>query len=327
MDDDDENLDFNDEEIEDNLAEDDFNEEEDNEVSLGDSQSTPIPPQVLNPRQLESDISDYYEEWLIRCVAWIALCSGIKRIDFFSLEAATNFVVNHVKTLGRKATEMSRVRGCETTNFVDVMKALETVDSTVYNYIFKEKLGSKTKPLIRYEPIIPHDILTQPVSLSQPSALYYECMINTTELLSELNASNTSPFAAHGFLNVYNSMSLKKQDDDGKGISPEILDIEYFLTYITRNPYSFKMDEVYQKILESKPKFLHKHMPLLPPDFVFVQETEDNLIYNAEPPKASDRITKQNLLLQSGLPILHRMQTEPDLQNSRPHFDIDNIST
>uniref|UniRef100_A0A3B0MTG4 Uncharacterized protein n=1 Tax=Theileria annulata TaxID=5874 RepID=A0A3B0MTG4_THEAN len=324
MDNVDENLNFNDNEVEDNLASDEFRINNDNVISLTQSLRTALPSQVIFTRANLSDKSDYYEEWLQKCVAWIALDSGVRRMDFYSLEKITNFVTNHIKALGRKATLLSRTRGCETTNFVDVMKALEEVDPTVYNYIFKEKLSSKTKQLPKKVPIVSHNYLTQPVALSQPSALYFQCMINATELLSELNSSNSSGFGSMGGLNVYNSMSLSKRDSDGKGLKPlELLDMEYFLTYTTRTPYSFKMDEVYQKIVASRPKFLHKHMPLLPPEFIFGRNDDDNLSYDPDPGKQSDSLMSQNILLQSDLPMLHRVQIEPDLQHLNTNFNTE----
>ncbi|UKJ88747.1 hypothetical protein MACJ_001992 [Theileria orientalis] len=289
-------------------------------ISLAQSHRTTRPSQVVYSQPLKSDKSEYYEEWLQKCVAWIAMGSGIKRMDFYSLEKITNFLVNEIKSIGRKAAYFSRVRGCETSNFVDVMNALESVNPSVYNAIFNEKKASKMKQLPKQIPLVGHNTLIKPVMLSQPSALYFECMVNATECISELNKDNEEETNA-----VYNSMS-RNQYKSGKALKmPKIMDMDFHALYTNRGPYSLKADEIYQQIVASRPKFVHKHMPLLPPEFVVAESSGQNVDYSPRDLKTSEKLTKQNLLLQSDLPILHRVQIEPELRDLRS--DKDQINT
>ncbi|EKX73340.1 conserved hypothetical protein [Theileria equi strain WA] len=271
-------------------------------ISLAQSHRSARSSHVIYTQPLESDKIEYYEEWMQKCVAWVAKSCGIKKMDCYSLEKISNFVINEIKAIGRKASYLSKVRGCECSNFIDIMNALEIVNPDVYKHIFTDRLISKSKQLPKQVTVFAHNTLIQPAVLAQPSGLYFECMVNASEHLSELNEEGGQ---------TYSNSGKQKTVRDGESI-----DLEYFLTYSNRNTYSLKSDECYQQIASSRPKYLHKHMPLLPAEFIFGQESQE-ASYTAETTKTSDKLTKQNLMLQAELPLLHRVQIQPELQALR----------
>ncbi|ORM41125.1 uncharacterized protein BXIN_0458 [Babesia sp. Xinjiang] len=288
-------------------------------ISLAQSHRSARSSNVVYQEPLETDRGEYYEEWLQKCVAWIAYSHGIRRMDCYSLELLANFVSQEIRRIGRKAAMLSRTRGCDSSNFVDLVSALESMNSDLYNMIFKEKVVSVAKQLPKQVVALSHSSLIQPAVLSQPSALYFECMVNASSHLSEINNTNEATEGSNsgeGYA-VYNSMSKPTQvvtasKDDG------VIDLDYFLTSATRDTYSLKSDEAYQKIVAARPPFAHKHFPLLPTAFKLNDSETNEISYQVDSQgNTNERLARQNILLQMELPLLHRVQVRPDLQEMR----------
>lgn len=290
-------------------------------ISLAQSHRSARSSNVIYQEPLETDRGEYYGEWLQKCVAWIAFSQGIKRMDCYSLEFLSNFVANEIRRIGRKAAMLSRTRGCDSSNFVDVVGALERMNPTLYNMIFKEKVVSCAKQLPKQVVALSHSSLIQPAMLSQPSALYFECMMNASSHLSEINSTGdptSEEISTEEDNVVYNSIS--KPSEKGLTINKDdaVLDMEYLLTSSSRDTYSLKSDEAYQKIVASRPAFAHKHFPLLPPAFKLNDADPNALQYQVDSQQnTSELMAKQNILLQKELPLLHRVQVRPDLQQLR----------
>ncbi|GFE52893.1 transcription initiation factor TFIID complex subunit TAF8, putative [Babesia ovis] len=289
-------------------------------ISLAQSHRSARSSNIVYQEPLETDRGEYYEEWLQKCVAWIAYSLGIKRMDCYSLELLANFVSQEIRRIGRKAAMLSRMRGCDSSNFVDMVSALESTNQNLYNMIFKEKVVSEAKQLPKQVVALSHTSLIQPAVLSQPSALYFECMVNASSHLSEINnnsenaeATNTSESDV-----VYNSMSKPTQQGLTSVKGDSVIDLDYFLTSATRDTYSLKSDEAYQKIVASRPPFAHKHFPLLPPAFKMNDSNKNEMTYHIDAQgNTNERLARQNILLQMELPLLHRVQVRPDLQEMR----------
>ncbi|EDO07809.1 hypothetical protein BBOV_III002430 [Babesia bovis T2Bo] len=289
-------------------------------ISLAQSHRSARSSNVIYRQPLETDRGDYYEEWLQKCVAWIAYSHGIKRMDSYSLELMVNFVTQEIRRIGRKAAMLSRVRGCDTSNFVDLITALESTNGELHNMIFKDKVVSEAKQLPKQVVALSHSSLIQPAVLSQPSALYFECMVNASSHLSEIN-NNTETTDANNAEDSdmgYNSMSKPPQHLVSSIKDEGTIDLDYFLTSSTRDTYSLKSDEAYQKIVASRPIFAHKHFPLLPPAFKMNDGNQNTVTYHVDAQASTnERLAKQNLLLQMELPLLHRVQIHPDIQEMR----------
>ncbi|KAK1444910.1 hypothetical protein BgAZ_108160 [Babesia gibsoni] len=288
-------------------------------ISLAQSHRSARSSNVIYQEPLETDRGEYYEEWLQKCVAWIAFSHGIKRMDCYSLEFLSNFVANEIRKIGRKAAMLSRTRGCDSSNFVDVVGALERINPSLHSMIFKDKVVSTAKQLPKQVVALSHTSLIQPALLAQPSALYFECMMNASSHLSEINTGGESSEGMGAEENVvYNSLAkpcekgLTWKKDDGN------LDLEYFVTSSSRDTYSLKSDEVYQKIVASRPPFAHKHFPLLPPALRLNDGDPNEMNYTVDnQSNTKELMARQNILLQMELPLLHRVQVRPDLQQIR----------
>lgn len=289
-------------------------------ISLAQSHRSSRNANVIYQEPLETDRAEYYEEWLQKCVAWIAFSHGIKRMDCYSLEFLTNYVANEIRNIGRKAAMLSRTRGCDSSNFVDVVGALECINPPLHNMIFKEKVVSTAKQLPKQVVALSHNSLIQPVVLAQPSALYFECMMNASSHLSEVNpAGEPSEAPAESDSKVvYNSISKPSEKGLIMNKYDGMLDLEYMVTSASRDTYSLKSDEVYQKIVSSRPPFAHKHFPLLPPAFKMSDPDENAVSYEVDKQGNNKEVmARQNILLQMELPLLNRVQVRPDLQELR----------
>ncbi|GIX61878.1 transcription initiation factor tfiid complex subunit taf8 [Babesia caballi] len=289
-------------------------------ISLAQSHRSARSSNVIYQEPLETDRGEYYEEWLQKCVAWIAYSQGIRRLNCCSLEFLANFVANEIRRIGRKAAMLSRTRGCDSSNFVDVVSALDTMNPALYNMIFNDKVVSTAKQLPKQVVALSHNSLIQPAVLAQPSALYFECMVNASSHLSEINNAGESaeePSTGEEEV-VYNSLS--KPADKGLAIGKDdgMVDLDFFLTSASRDTYSLKSDEAYQKIVASRPAFAHKHFPLLPPAFKLSDADPNAVAYQvAAQGNTNEMLTRQNVLLQMELPLLHRVQVRPELQEMR----------
>ncbi|CDR96493.1 hypothetical protein, conserved [Babesia bigemina] len=288
-------------------------------ISLAQAHRSARSSNVVYQEPLETDRGEYYDEWLQKCVAWIAYTHGIRRLDCYSIEFLANFVANEIRRIGRKAATLSRTRGCDSSNFVDVVSALESMNPSLYNMIFKEKVVSAAKQLPKQVVALSHTSFIQPAVLAQPSSLYFECMVNASSHLSEINTPGDSMEGGVASEEpVYNSLSKPSQAALSVNKDEAAVDLEYFITSAARDTYSLKSDEAYQKIVASRPRFAHKHFPLLPAAFKLNDPEPNELNYRVDAQgNPNERLARQNVLLQMELPQLHRVQIRPGLQEMR----------
>ncbi|GBE59448.1 transcription initiation factor TFIID complex subunit TAF8, putative [Babesia ovata] len=288
-------------------------------ISLAQAHRSARSSNVVYQEPLETDRGEYYDEWMQKCVAWVAYNHGIKRLDCYSIEFLANFVANEIRRIGRKAAMLSRTRGCDSSNFLDIVTAIECTNPYLYNMIFNEKVVSTAKQLPKQVVALSHSNFIQPAVLAQPSTLYFECMVNASTHLSEVATPGDSMEGGPaGDEIVYNSLSKPNNRLLPINRDDAVMDLDYFIASATRDTYSLKSDEAYQKIVASRPRFAHKHFPLLPAAFKLDDPEPNSLMYAVESNEnPNERLLRRNVLLQMELPQLHRVQIQPALQEMR----------